>query len=156
MCEVESGFACGRPSCRSNFRCGLGNPAHHRAACHFLSVAGQRHLQSFHLLSILSMTNLSPTKLTAMRCTNILLVAIFMALLWLPMFDTLFGFDHSPAFNEKRLLAQYPQFKPGFDGLKKYFRGLEAYYNDHFGFRNQLIHWHIQLRMALFDTESSQ
>jgi hypothetical protein len=98
------------------------------------------------------MTNVPPTILKKSRWGNVVLAAVFITLLWLPTFDTLFHFDHSPAFNEKRLPAQFPQFEPGLDGLKNYLRGLGSYYNDHFGFRNQLIHLHIQARLALFNT----
>src|SRR5271154_2566924 len=97
------------------------------------------------------MTNPPPNNLTVTRWTNVLLVAAFMALLWLPTLDTFFHFDHTPAFNEKRLPAQFPQFKSDLGGLKKYISGLESYFNDHFGFRNQLIHWHIQWRLAFFN-----
>jgi alginate O-acetyltransferase complex protein AlgJ len=96
------------------------------------------------------MKNPPPGNLTVTRWTNVFLVAVFIALLWLPVFDTFFYFDHTPAFNEKRLPAQFPQFKSGHDGLKKYASGLESYFNDHFGFRNQLVHWHIQWQLALF------
>jgi alginate O-acetyltransferase complex protein AlgJ len=33
---------------------------------------------------------------------------------------------------------------------KLYVTGLEAYFNDHFGFRRQLIHWQLKLQMAFF------
>jgi len=98
------------------------------------------------------MTIRLPTNLKVPRRGNVVLATVFMVLLWLPTFDTLFHFDHSPAFNEKRLPAPFPHFEPGSDGIKKYLRGLESYFNDHFGFRNQLIHWHIQLRLALFNS----
>jgi len=78
-----------------------------------------------------------------------------MALLWLPTLDALFHFDQSPAFNEKRPPAAWPQCKPGLGGLQQFARGLEAYFNDHFGFRKQLIHWHIQWQLALFDEGTS-
>lgn len=92
------------------------------------------------------------SNLKAPRWGNAVLATVFMTLLWLPIFDTLFHFDCTPAFNEKRLPAQFPQLEPGLDGLKKYLHGLESYFNDHFGFRNQLIHWHVQLRLALFNS----
>jgi alginate O-acetyltransferase complex protein AlgJ len=101
------------------------------------------------------MTNSLPTNLKATRWVNVVLATIFMILLWLPTFDTLFHFDRTPNFNEKRLPAPFPHFEPGSDGFKEYLHGLESYYNDHFGCRNQLIHWHIQLRLALFNSGSS-
>jgi alginate O-acetyltransferase complex protein AlgJ len=80
---------------------------------------------------------------------NLVLIALFFALLWLPMLDTLLHVDKTPTYNENRLLARFPQFT-GLAGLKKYIAGLETYFNDHFGFRNRLIHWHNQWEYALF------
>ena len=73
----------------------------------------------------------------------------FFTLLWLPSLDTFLHFDHASALNEKRRSAQMPQFKPGLSGLKPEIAGLEAYFNDHFGCRNQLIRWHNELQLAL-------
>ncbi|HWY32346.1 MAG TPA: hypothetical protein VNX46_16405 [Candidatus Acidoferrum sp.] len=84
------------------------------------------------------------------RWPKIVLVTIFMVLLWLPTLDTFFHLDQSPAFNEKRLPATWPQCKPGLAGLQQYSKGLEAYFNDHFGYRNQLIHWHFDWQQAVF------
>jgi|SRR5665213_245237 len=88
------------------------------------------------------MTNTAPSIQTVKRWANIIVIGLFALLLWLPSLDSLFHFDHTPAFNEKRVLAQFPQFKSGLGGLKEYIAGLEAYFNDHFGCRNQLIFWH--------------
>jgi hypothetical protein len=53
--------------------------------------------------------------------------------------DTFLHFDHSSIPGENRLPAEFPKIKPGSDGLKKFIVGLEAYFNDHFGFRKGLI-----------------
>jgi alginate O-acetyltransferase complex protein AlgJ len=84
----------------------------------------------------------APANSTTARWTNIILIAICAVLLWLPTLDTFFHFDHTPPFKEKRVLARFPQFKSGLGGLKKYVAGLEACFNDHFGYRNRLIFWH--------------
>ena len=76
------------------------------------------------------------------QAANALLVATFFMLLWLPTLDTFLHFDHAAAFNEKRLPAQFPRFN---QGLQEYVNGLEAYFNDHFGCRNQLVNWHLTL-----------
>jgi alginate O-acetyltransferase complex protein AlgJ len=96
------------------------------------------------------MTTSPPDESPGIRWAKIFLVTIFMVLLWLPTLDTFFHLDQSPAFNEKRLPATWPQRKPGLAGLQQYSGGLEAYFNDHFGFRNQLIHWHFDWQQAVF------
>jgi hypothetical protein len=90
------------------------------------------------------------------RAANIMLIVAFALLLWLPTVDTLLHLDHTTAFNEKRLPAQFPDRKPGIKGLQEYTQGLEAYFNDHFGFRNQLIHWHLLCQIAVFKAEATR
>lgn len=88
------------------------------------------------------MTNPATNNLAVKRWTNVIVLGLFAVLVWLPSLDSLFHFDHTPAFNEKRVLAHFPQLKSGLGGLKEYISGLEAYFNDHFGCRNRLIFWH--------------
>jgi hypothetical protein len=76
------------------------------------------------------------------------LSVVFLLMLWLPTLDWLLHLDHAPLSNEKRLMAEAPQFK-GLGQLKEYLAGFELYFNDHFGFRKRLIrtnnHWKHQL-----------
>ncbi len=97
------------------------------------------------------MTTPPPDLPTRTRWTKVLLVAVFLVLLWLPTFDAIFHFDQTTAFNEKRLPAAWPVRAPGWNGLQRYLGGLEAYFNDHFGFRSKLIHWHGEWQLALFN-----
>jgi hypothetical protein len=90
------------------------------------------------------------TSLTVAQGTNAVLIALFMTMLWLPTFDTFFHLDHAASFNEKRQMAGLPQLEPGMAGLKKYIAGLETCFNDHFGFRKRLIHWHNNWKYLLF------
>jgi alginate O-acetyltransferase complex protein AlgJ len=90
-----------------------------------------------------------PIRLTLTQWTNVVLIALFAAIIWLPTMDTFFHLDNAPAFNEKRQLARFQQLKPSLAGLRDYISGLEAYFNDHFGFRKRLIHWHNNWRYLL-------
>ena len=81
----------------------------------------------------------APTSSNLKRLTNICLLTVFITFLWLPTLDTFFHFDRSNIPGENRLPAGFPKFKPGPDGLKNFIRGLEACFNDHFGFRKGLI-----------------
>ena len=79
-----------------------------------------------------------------------ILIGTFAVLLWFPAADNLLHLDHALAFNEKRAPAAFPTLKPGTCGVQDYVKGLEVYFNDHFGWRKQLIHWHGQLEIAVF------
>ena len=81
----------------------------------------------------------APSNSNLKRLTNICLFTVFITFLWLPTLDTFLHFDHSSIPGENRLPAEFPKIKPGFDGLKKFIVGLEACFNDHFGFRKGLI-----------------
>src|SRR5215470_18350917 len=90
------------------------------------------------------------------RAANIILIALFALALWLPTADSLLHLDHATAFNEKRQPASFPAFKIHFREVQPFVQGLEAYFNDHFGFRRQLIRWHLDCQIALFKTRVSQ
>jgi alginate O-acetyltransferase complex protein AlgJ len=91
-----------------------------------------------------------PTSPAVTQWTNTVLIALFMVMLWLPTLDTFFHLDHASSFNEKRPMARFPQLKPGMIGLKEYIAGLEACFNDRFGCRKRLIHWHNNWKYLLF------
>jgi alginate O-acetyltransferase complex protein AlgJ len=83
-----------------------------------------------------------------LRAKATVISTVFLGLIFLPALDTLFHLDHAPVPNEKRLLATFPQYQ-GLGGLKDFLSGLNAYFDDHFGFRKRLIrannHWKRQL-----------
>ena len=79
-----------------------------------------------------------------------ILIGTFAALLWLPTVDNFLHLDHTSAFNEKRAPAAFPKLKGGTTGIQDYVKGLEAYFNDHFGWRRQLIRWHGAVEIAVF------
>jgi alginate O-acetyltransferase complex protein AlgJ len=81
----------------------------------------------------------APTNSNLKRRANICLFTVFLTFLWLPTLDTFLHFDRSSIPGENRLPAGFPKIKPGLDGLKKFIVGLEACFNDHFGFRRALI-----------------
>jgi hypothetical protein len=70
----------------------------------------------------------------------------------LPTCDGIFHIDHATAFNEKRAPAPFPDLKQGISHLPVYTKGLEAYFNDHFGYRNRLIQWQKFVQMQVFRT----
>ena len=90
------------------------------------------------------------TNLKSTRRANRCLIALFMVILWLPTLDTLFHLDTSTLPKENRTPAEFPGLQPDIGSLKEYIAGLEAYFNDHFGWRNRLIHWQRRLEIGLF------
>lgn len=98
--------------------------------------------------------NSPSTTSTLTRRTNIVLIGLFMTLLWLPGLDTFCHIDWTPARSENRAMAAFPKLQPGWHGLQTYVAGLEAYFNDHFGCRKSLVHWHNKLRWSLFKVQN--
>jgi hypothetical protein len=78
------------------------------------------------------------------------LIIIFIALLWLPTLDSLWGLDRSPPPNEKRKLANYPVYK-SLRSMGPYLAALEGYFDDHFGFRKRLVRWNNHWKLKLFN-----
>jgi len=83
------------------------------------------------------------------KALRVALIAGFVVALWLPLLDSFFGLDAAPPANEKRQFAKFPECK-SIGGLKSFLAGLEAYFNDHFGFRKQLVIWNNQWKQAWF------
>ncbi|HVS39712.1 MAG TPA: hypothetical protein VMS17_29415 [Gemmataceae bacterium] len=67
-------------------------------------------------------------------------IASFAALIACPLLASLFGFGPAAQLNEKRRLAPPPQF--GLKGrlLAAFPAAFDAYFNDHFAFRDQLVY----------------
>jgi len=77
-----------------------------------------------------------------------LTIIIFIGLLWMPTLDFFLHLDHAEAPGENRLPAKWPAFA-GVGNSRDFIVGVEAYFNDHFGFRKRLVrlnnHWKGQL-----------
>ncbi|MDB6124804.1 MAG: hypothetical protein JWQ71_3797 [Pedosphaera sp.] len=82
------------------------------------------------------------------------LIIGFIGLLWIPTLDSFFDLDQAPVPNENRAPAKYPSFNSSLDGIRNYFSGLESYFNDHFGFRKQLIRWNHRWKHTFFNQSS--
>jgi hypothetical protein len=79
-------------------------------------------------------------------------VAIFFALLWLPLVATLFGERASISQDEQRYLAPAPPLALDWRSLDELPHRIESWYDDHFGFRRQLIRMQSLLEIELFGT----
>src|SRR6266404_1449645 len=72
---------------------------------------------------------------------NVVLIAVFLMLLWVPNLELVFHLDRTTQVDEKRALAPFPILGASPSSLRHFISGLETYYNDHFGFRKRLIYW---------------
>jgi len=70
-----------------------------------------------------------------------LLITGFLGMLWLPLADWSFHLDRAPIPNENRALATFPALSSEVTDWRGFVSGLDAYYRDHFGFRNRLVRW---------------
>jgi hypothetical protein len=78
-----------------------------------------------------------------------LTILFFLGLIWMPTLDHFFKLDHARTPNENRLPAVWPMFK-GIGQSRDFITGVENYFNDHFGFRKQLIRWNNHWKEQLF------
>jgi hypothetical protein len=87
---------------------------------------------------------------------NLVLIVLFAVFLALPVLDMMFKIDPTSPQSENRMLAPWPAPPANFKEVGKYFFGLEAYFNDHFGCRRVLIMWHSKLILFLFRDDSHE
>ena len=73
-------------------------------------------------------------------CSNICIAALFLFALSIPLLTSLLVDDQELSTAEKRTLATFPGL-PTCLGWRQYPEQLEAYYQDHFGFREHLVKW---------------
>jgi hypothetical protein len=88
------------------------------------------------------------------RTADLCLIVTFCALLLLPTLDTFFHLDHAPTPNEKRLPSAFPRWSEPGVSFKTHLAGVEAWFNDHFGFRKRLIRFHHKWKRSLFKESS--
>lgn len=95
-----------------------------------------------------------PTPKSPRRIWEVLTIALFLTLLWMPTLDYFFGLDHAPVTNENRLPAKWPRFT-GLTQTRHFLVGVENYFNDHFGFRKRLMRWCHHWKQQLYGTAFS-
>lgn len=97
-------------------------------------------------------TNHSPE--TPKNWVNRGMIALFFVLLWLPLADSTFKLDRVPLKDENRALATFPHYTSGITPVREYLSGIDAFYADHFGFRNQLVRWNNRWKRKYFNDTS--
>jgi alginate O-acetyltransferase complex protein AlgJ len=89
------------------------------------------------------------------KATDTALIALFVLLICLPTLDSLFNLDRTRPPEEKRRLAEMPQFKWEWRAYVEFPGNLEAHLNDHFGYRNWLIYAHNYVTVSWLGTVTS-
>lgn len=96
-----------------------------------------------------------PTSNRNGRWSDLVLIVAFAGLLGLPMLDSWLHLDHAPVTGENRLPAAAPVRPDGsLASYRRFCAAFEAYYDDHFGFRNRLIRWYQNWRIGLYHDRS--
>jgi hypothetical protein len=90
-----------------------------------------------------------PTIKSPQAILDTLTIVVFLALLWLPTLDHFFKLDRAPIPVENRRPAPWPQFQ-GIGHSREFVAGIESDFNDHFGFRKQLVRWNNLWKGQLF------
>ena len=97
----------------------------------------------------------NPPKPVKARWQDYVLIALVLPLLCLPLLDGFLHLDPTKPPSENRLLAERPAPPAGLRGVQPWLAGWEAWFNDHFGFRNCLILWHNKLNWYGFKEKST-
>jgi hypothetical protein len=84
-----------------------------------------------------------------------LTILLFLALAALPTLDMVCHLDRAPAPLENRTPATWPRFE-SLAEIRSFINGVECYFNDHFGFRNQLVSWNNHWKGRLFADASTR
>ena len=84
--------------------------------------------------------------------SNILLITIFLLSIYAPPLKTLLTSNTEISKNEKRKLASMPDLEMTKEFIEEFPSKFDAYYNDHFGFRNYLIYGHNYLKAKWLQT----
>jgi alginate O-acetyltransferase complex protein AlgJ len=87
--------------------------------------------------------------------SNVVLVVVFCTLVILPVADMLFKLDSFPHLNENRELSPLPVFRLGLAEIAGFPVAFQAYFNDHFGFRNTLIRLNYLIKQKLLGVSPS-
>jgi alginate O-acetyltransferase complex protein AlgJ len=78
---------------------------------------------------------------------NRLLVALFAALISLPLAANIAGVDGADAVAENRELAPFPRVHASWQAIADFGPALSAWFDDHFGFRSTLVRWYGESRL---------
>jgi len=86
---------------------------------------------------------------------RVVLVLLFVAVISLPLAANLTGADGADAGAENRELASFPRLESVWQSPAGFGAGLNAWFEDHFGFRARLVRWYGESRLRVFGVSPS-
>jgi len=96
-----------------------------------------------------------PADKTKASRADVILVAFFLIAITLPLVAKLVLPDRAVAASENRRLAKFPKLDWKGKALEAFPSAFEKYYNDQFGFRDQLIRWHHLVKLRVLGVSPS-
>jgi hypothetical protein len=76
------------------------------------------------------------------RALQLLLVVPFLAMIAAPAVGNALGLDGADPSAERRTLAPFPSVSTSWSGLKQFLPAIDAWFADHFAFRQNLVEWY--------------
>lgn len=73
------------------------------------------------------------------RTYDIILILFFLGAISLPLVKGVITPDEKQSVHEKRVLAEFPPFPTRLQETVSFVRGFEKYFNDHFGYREEMV-----------------
>src|SRR5437763_3454580 len=89
------------------------------------------------------------------RARDAVLVALFVAIVSLPLASNVMGHDGADPEAENRELAPMPRIDRSAAGVAGYGSALSRWFEDHFGFRTSLVRWYAESRFFWLGVSSS-
>ena len=83
---------------------------------------------------------------------NVAIIGLFLTAIYVPLFGSLLMEDKSTSAVERRGLAPLPPLPNSTDAMKKFPRAFEQYFDDHFGFRENLVWIYNRAKYGLGDS----
>jgi alginate O-acetyltransferase complex protein AlgJ len=84
---------------------------------------------------------------------NVLMIAIFVTLLWLPNIDSVFNIAPRWTNTEHRALTKLPEWKWDWQSVRNFNNKFVKYFIDNFGFRSLLIRWNSLFKLRLLKVD---
>ncbi len=90
------------------------------------------------------------------RPSKRVLVTLFLGMIWLPLAAMVLGPSETESQAERRRLAPLPTLHYDRRALDEFPKQFEAFYNDHFGFRQALVKWYNRVRVGWLRVSPSE
>jgi hypothetical protein len=97
-----------------------------------------------------------PSLHTLKKAVDSVFLILFVTIISLPLLTSLTSNRNDIRQSEKRKAAELPDLKPNKESLTTYPKRFESYYDDNFGFREELIHLHNLIKVFAFEVSPSK